>query len=193
MTALLSAFPISLLRPPTEQGSDFEGFGFTPERRARYLNQHRRHLIRFGIAKGQATAMQPARGVVSSPVVVHARLPVHCRALRCDHHMIPALPATHLQPIMALYALHTDHGQVRLHIHRCSPSQSPRKCSPSNRKWLKVAQGPCRQGLPGASRQGGVLTKMQPSTELDSCRRACCTGSDLLGILLCSRVVPYQA
>ena len=48
------------------------------------------------IAKGQATAMQPALGVVCSPVVVHARLPVHSRTLRCDHHMIPALPATHL-------------------------------------------------------------------------------------------------
>ena len=55
-------------------------------------------LRRFETAGGQATAMQPALGVVHSPVVVHARLPVHCRALRCDHHMVPALPATHLHP-----------------------------------------------------------------------------------------------
>ena len=52
--------------------------------------------------------MQLAVGVVCSPVVVHARLPVHCRALRCDHHMVSALPAAHLQRAMAPNALYLE-------------------------------------------------------------------------------------
>ena len=72
---------------------------------------------------GQATAMQLAVGVMSSPVVVHARLPVHCRALRCDHHMVPALPATHLQPVMAPKALYLDHRHVKLHTLLSMPLQ----------------------------------------------------------------------